>query len=78
MTIKESFIDAPALMTTSDLIKYGLYPSRAALQKARERGNAPPAIYLSERAVRFPKSELISWLESKARKAGSVHEKQCP
>ena len=73
MDVSKDFSDAPALMSVDDLVQRGLYPTRLAAHKARERGIAPPEIYLSKRAVRFPKSGVIEWLQGKIDCAGRVN-----
>lgn len=65
LDIEKDFADAPALMDANDLVKYGLFPTRLAVHKARERGICPPELYLSERAVRFPRSGVVAWLLEK-------------
>jgi predicted DNA-binding transcriptional regulator AlpA len=55
----------PKFLRVCDLIELGLYPSKAAVYKARWRGETPPSINLSERKLRFPKNDLISWLSSR-------------
>ena len=63
--ILNSLDAAPAFLEGDDLVAMGLFPSRMALHKARERGNAPPEIMLSKRVIRFPKESLIEWLDEK-------------
>ena len=66
MDIAKDFAEAPALMSANDLVRFGLFPTRLAVHKARERGISPPELYLSDRAVRFPRSGVIEWLLEKA------------
>jgi predicted DNA-binding transcriptional regulator AlpA len=57
--------ESPKFLTASDLVEMGLFPSNYAVYKAKERGKAPPSISFSRKKLRFSKSDLINWIESK-------------
>lgn len=57
--------DCPELLTASDLVKMGLYPTQVSIYKDRSRNQAPPCVHLSENKIRFIKSQLIDWLISR-------------
>ena len=67
--IKENFEDllehSPSFLTASDLVKIGLFPSTLAVYQAKQRGETPPCILISERKLRFSKNGLISWLSAR-------------
>jgi hypothetical protein len=61
----EDYLD---FLTASDLVKMGIFPSTSAVGAAKFIGLAPPSIKFSERKVRYPKDELIKWLEERRKK----------
>ena len=62
----ESLLEtSPSFLTAKDLVVLGLYPTKVALYKAKGRGDAPPSIEISDRKLRFPKNDLLRWLESR-------------
>lgn len=54
----------PAFLTADNLVELGLFCSRQSVYKARENGYAPPEIMIGKRSLRFPKDDLIQWLET--------------
>lgn len=57
--------EVPLFLSASDIVKLGLFSTPIALYKARERGDAPPAVLVTKRKLRFPKDELVSWLNAR-------------
>lgn len=57
--------EAPPFLSALDLVKIGLFSTNLAVYKAKERGEAPPSVQVSQRKLRFPKDELVSWLNAR-------------
>ena len=55
--------DAPPFLSSAQLVALGLFRDKIAIYQARAVGGAPPAIKTAKRAIRFPKQELIAWLQ---------------
>jgi len=55
----------PEFLSTSDLIRLNIIPSRFAACRSLQRGTMPPSIRIGERKILFPRELLLSWLVEK-------------
>ena len=56
----------PALLTEADAAKLLAFTPRF-LQARRIRGNGPPFVRISSRAIRYRRSDLLAWIEDRVR-----------
>ena len=56
----------PALLTEADAAKLLTFTPRF-LQARRIRGNGPPFVRISSRAIRYRRSDLLAWIEDLVR-----------
>lgn len=60
----EALIGRPNLMDTRQLCEFiGVSPRR--FYENKELGNAPRAIHMSQRTVRYDMNDVLEWLEAK-------------
>lgn len=57
-------LDNPRLMTPRQLVKF-LQISERLLYEMKSRGDAPPAIYFSQRSVRYDLHTVMDWAKRK-------------
>ncbi|MBB95520.1 MAG: hypothetical protein CML68_13140 [Rhodobacteraceae bacterium] len=60
----ETRLNHPRMMTPLQVCDF-LQISERALYDMKERGDAPPAIYFSQRTVRYDLHEVIAWAKQK-------------
>lgn len=58
--------DPSALLTEADAAKLLTFTPRF-LQARRIRGNGPPFVRISSRAIRYRRSDLLTWIEQRVR-----------
>ncbi len=61
--IKEILDKYPDLLTTTDLVKIGLYPTHIAAYFARKRKISSPPFHQVGTRVFYPKDELLRFIE---------------
>ena len=54
----------PRIMNTAQVCKF-LGMSRRNFYERKEVGDCPPAIYLSQRAIRYDVQDVMAWLKAK-------------
>ncbi|MCV6596595.1 MAG: helix-turn-helix domain-containing protein [Mangrovicoccus sp.] len=57
-------LNNPRIMTPRDLCDF-LQISERSLYDMKERGDAPPAMYFSQRTVRYDLHEVMAWAKQK-------------
>jgi predicted DNA-binding transcriptional regulator AlpA len=62
-------LNNPRIMTPRDLCDF-LQISERSLYDMKERGDAPPAMYFSQRTVRYDLHEVMAW--AKLKEVGQV------
>ncbi len=60
----ETCLNNPRLMTPLQVCSF-LQISERLLYEMKERGDAPPAIYFSQRTVRYDLHKVMAWAKSK-------------
>lgn len=60
----ETRLNHPRMMTPLQVCDF-LQISERALYDMKERGDAPPAIYFSQRTVRYDLHEVMAWAKQK-------------
>ena len=56
----------PELACTTDLVRVGIFSSISQAVKARERGECPDCLYLSDRRIMYPKECVMAWLKERS------------
>lgn len=62
----------PEFLRSRDLIRCGLFQSRADISLAIKHGNAPPSLRIGKRKIVFSRSELCEWLHKMANRKLSM------
>ncbi|THH38627.1 DNA-binding protein [Aliishimia ponticola] len=60
----ETRLNNPRLMTPSQVCDF-MQISERLLYEMKERGDAPPAIYFSQRTVRYDLHQVMAWAKKK-------------
>lgn len=55
----------PEMPDTSDLIKFGIFPTANSAANNRRSGNCPEYIQINKRNFRYPKKSVIEWVRTK-------------